>query len=204
VHGEDELHGAAVDAALLHVVDGEGPAQQHARLGPPTCTARKWPGRVSSGDAGRDDGHGLVGADLLDDSTSPGDLQRHQARPRPASPGGADAQVVLLQRQHADVAAHQRLDALHAGGRALHGRDARDAAGDGGGADLVAVLRVPDAERRVEDRGRPRPARISGTTSSPSPCECLPTTVASTPLRRSTSAVPLGGEHLEARGRPAA
>ena len=31
---------------------------------------------------------------------------------------------------------------------------------------------------------------MSGTTSSPLPCECLPTTVVGTPLRRSTSAVP--------------
>ena len=63
----------------------------------------------------------------------------------------AICRVVLLQRADPDVAAHQRLDALHAGGRALHRGDARDAARDRGGADLVAVLAGADAEGRVED-----------------------------------------------------
>src|SRR5205085_10757653 len=60
---------------------------------------------------------------------------------------------VLLKATHADLTTDQRLDALYAGGKALDGRDARDAHRNCGGADLIAV--------------EPRVAPLAGAASTP-------------------------------------
>jgi hypothetical protein len=67
VHGEDELHRAAVDAAVLDVVDGEAPAQQHAGVRTADLDGQEVAGPGQLRDAGRDDRDGLVRADLLDE-----------------------------------------------------------------------------------------------------------------------------------------
>ncbi len=58
---------------------------------------------------------------------------------------------MLLERHHADLVAQQPVDALDGGAHGLHGGQAGHRAGDGGGADLVAVEAAAGAVRRVDD-----------------------------------------------------
>src|SRR5262249_3458801 len=114
-----------------------GPAQSHAprsrvprsRPARPTAQSRAARARSAAPVTGRPDP--LPPCPALADPARPGSSQ--------PGPVGAQGGVQRLQRSHPDLAALQRLDALHAGGHRLHRGDARDAGADRGGADLVAV-----------------------------------------------------------------
>lgn len=77
MHADDHVEGAAVDAARLHLVDGEGPTQQHARLLAPDTEGDEVPGTRDVGDAGRRERQHLVGADPADVEHLALDLNRH-------------------------------------------------------------------------------------------------------------------------------
>src|SRR2546421_7309379 len=59
---------------------------------------------------------------------------------------------VLLQGPHPHVAVGERVDALDGGGECLDGGQAGHSAGDGGGADVVAVEPSAGAVRGVDDQ----------------------------------------------------
>ena len=73
---------------------------------------------------------------------------------------------MVLEGAHLDVATRQRVDALHRGRERLDRREAGDAPGHRGGADVVAVEAPPRAERHhlVEgvEEDRPRTRRAEG------------------------------------------
>src|SRR4051794_7640603 len=80
MHREDELHGAAEDAAGGDLVDRERAAQQHAAVVTSDGDRDELAGLRLLGDAGRDDRHREVGPDLLDGEHLSLDLhRRHDA-----------------------------------------------------------------------------------------------------------------------------
>src|SRR6185312_6849305 len=112
----------------------------HSRAPNPPLTGAPQPTIASNGTPPRlRPSRGAVGAD--------------RRAPAGGSPRGPlQRRVRLLQRPHADPARLHRLDPLHGGGGALHGRDARDALGHGRRADLVPVdARAGVAVRGVDD-----------------------------------------------------
>jgi hypothetical protein len=85
VHSEDELDGAAEDAARGDLVDRERAAQQLRAVVTADGDGDELPGLGLPGDAGCDDRHRQVGADLLDAENLALDLDRcHQLTPRAA------------------------------------------------------------------------------------------------------------------------
>jgi len=89
---------------------------------------------------------------------------------------------VLLEGAHADLPADDGLDPVHGGGQSRYRGDARDAAADRGGADLVAVearAGLPGLPNGVFTIRSTSPASIRVTTvgspSGPGPSPCFRT-----------------------------
>ena len=100
---------------------------------------------------------------------------------------------MLLNAAHSHVSGLQRLDPLHRSRQPLDRRDARNPLDHGRRADVVTV-RASAGPQRVLTTRSTSPARmlptVVGSPLGPIPSACLRSTVALSPLRRSTSAVP--------------
>src|SRR4051812_2472895 len=123
---------------------------------PPTAIATNWPGRKRSATPGATSVIVWYVPMRRVVSTVPGTCTGDESVTRLLrSTTPPEVLGVLLQRPHADVAGGDRLDALDRRAERLHRGEARNAAEDRGGADLVSVEPRPGlpraAERGVDD-----------------------------------------------------